>query len=125
MDELPGGVPNTLYRSGEQWDFPNVWPPMQYILIEGLDNLGTENAKDLSKKWGHRWVKSNFKAYSDTRAMFEKVREIHFTQHLLERKIIHELSLYNFSTTLKRSESVAEAASMMFRKDLAGPMALL
>lgn len=29
LDRYPGGVPNTLERSGEQWDFPNVWPPMQ------------------------------------------------------------------------------------------------
>jgi alpha,alpha-trehalase len=29
LDDFPGGVPNTLNPSGEQWDFPNVWPPMQ------------------------------------------------------------------------------------------------
>lgn len=29
VDQYPGGVPNTLEASGEQWDFPNVWPPMQ------------------------------------------------------------------------------------------------
>lgn len=29
LDKYPGGVPNTLTLSGEQWDFPNVWPPMQ------------------------------------------------------------------------------------------------
>lgn len=73
LDKYPGGVPNTLYRTGEQWDFPNVWPPMQYILIEGLNNLGTEAAKSLSSKWSHRWVLSNFAAYRDSRAMFEKV----------------------------------------------------
>lgn len=74
LDSYPGGVPNTLYHTGEQWDFPNVWPPMQYILVEGLNNLGTENAKNMSTRWGHRWVKSNFKAYTETRAMFEKVK---------------------------------------------------
>jgi len=46
IDKYPGGVPNTLLRTGEQWDFPNVWPPMQYILISGLENLGTPNAKN-------------------------------------------------------------------------------
>lgn len=74
LDSFPGGVPNTLYPTGEQWDFPNVWAPMQYILVEGLDNLGTPEAKELSKRWGHRWVKSNFEAYRETLAMFEKVR---------------------------------------------------
>ncbi|KAH8370512.1 hypothetical protein KR093_003838, partial [Drosophila rubida] len=72
LDSFPGGVPNTLYNTGEQWDLPNVWAPMQYILVEGLDNLGTPAAKALSQRWGHRWVKSNFAAYKETLAMFEK-----------------------------------------------------
>lgn len=75
LDKYPGGVPNTLYATGEQWDFPNVWPPMQYLLIKGLENLGTNESVELSTRWGHRWVKSNFQAYSETRAMFEKVSE--------------------------------------------------
>lgn len=31
LDAFPGGVPNTLELTNEQWDFPNVWPPMQVI----------------------------------------------------------------------------------------------
>lgn len=33
LDEFPGGVPNTLEHTGEQWDFPNVWPPMQVKFV--------------------------------------------------------------------------------------------
>lgn len=29
IDVYPGGVPNTLEATNEQWDFPNVWPPLQ------------------------------------------------------------------------------------------------
>ncbi|KRG04852.1 trehalase isoform X1 [Drosophila mojavensis] len=81
LDTFPGGIPNTLYQTGEQWDFPNVWAPLQYIIIEGLDNLGTPDAKQLSKRWGHRWVKSNFAAYRDSRAMFEKYDAEKFGGH--------------------------------------------
>lgn len=28
----PGGIPNSLQLSDEQWDFPNIWPPMMVIL---------------------------------------------------------------------------------------------
>lgn len=73
IKRFPGGVPTTLYRTGEQWDFPNVWPPTQYILIKGLENLGTEESVQLSKIWALQWIRSNFKAYSDSRNMFEKV----------------------------------------------------
>ena len=73
IDDHPGGVPNTLQNTGEQWDFPNVWPPMQHILIVGLDNLNDERAKNLAAKWATRWVRSNYLAYQDQKAMYEKV----------------------------------------------------
>lgn len=25
---FPGGIPTSLIESGEQWDFPNAWPPL-------------------------------------------------------------------------------------------------
>jgi len=28
LDTFPGGVPNTLSYTNEQWDAPNVWAPM-------------------------------------------------------------------------------------------------
>lgn len=81
LDKFPGGVPNTLYNTGEQWDMPNVWPPMQHILVEGLDNLKTPEAVKLSKEWGYRWVLSNFAAYKDSQAMFEKYDAEKFGGH--------------------------------------------
>ena len=38
-----GGVPTSLDESGQQWDFPNAWPPLQHILVAGL--LKTENVE--------------------------------------------------------------------------------
>lgn len=73
IDQFPGGVPNTLTQSGEQWDYPNVWPPMQYVCVEGLRALGTPEACKMSFDWASRWTRSNFIAYKQTRAMFEKV----------------------------------------------------
>ncbi|KAG8434590.1 hypothetical protein GDO86_012820, partial [Hymenochirus boettgeri] len=29
------GIPTSLTHSGEQWDFPNAWPPLQHMIIEG------------------------------------------------------------------------------------------
>lgn len=73
LDDHPGGVPNTLQHTGEQWDFPNVWPPMQHVLIVGLHNLNDERTKSLASKWATRWVRSNYLAYQDQKAMYEKV----------------------------------------------------
>lgn len=31
----PGGIAASSIRTGQQWDWPNVWPPLQYFLAEG------------------------------------------------------------------------------------------
>lgn len=72
LDRYPGGVPNTLMNTGEQWDFPNVWAPMQYLMVYALENLETKKTSELASKWAERWVKSNYKAFNDTKAMYEK-----------------------------------------------------
>lgn len=43
-----GGLPTTTLHSGEQWDYPNAWPPLQHMVIMGLDSTGDEYAKDLA-----------------------------------------------------------------------------
>lgn len=72
IDKYPGGIPNTLQQSGEQWDFPNAWPPTQYVVIQGLENLQTPEAKDMSKSLAYKWVQSNYQAFVTTKAMHEK-----------------------------------------------------
>lgn len=67
-----GGIPTTLEHSGEQWDYPNAWPPLQYMMIMGLDGTGDDGAKALAYELTERWVHSNYKAFNATEAMFEK-----------------------------------------------------
>ncbi|XP_046683204.1 trehalase isoform X2 [Homalodisca vitripennis] len=67
-----GGIPTTLEHSGEQWDYPNAWPPLQYIMIMGLEQTGDSWAQDLAFEITEKWVRSNFKAFNETGAMFEK-----------------------------------------------------
>ncbi|RDA91077.1 putative trehalase [Ophiocordyceps camponoti-saundersi (nom. inval.)] len=38
LDLLPGGIPATNYQTGQQWDQPNVWPPLMHIMMQGLMN---------------------------------------------------------------------------------------
>ncbi len=38
--------------SGFQWDFPNVWPPLVYMVVKGLLNYGyEEDAKRVAQKY--------------------------------------------------------------------------
>lgn len=48
----PGGVASTEVISGEQWDRPNGWAPLQWIAIRGLANYGCHVlAEDIARRW--------------------------------------------------------------------------
>lgn len=122
IDMFPGGVPNTLLQSGEQWDYPNVWPPMQYILVEGLRHLNDEAADEVAHSWALRWVRSNFIAYKETRAMYEKVRA---PMMVLKKKNDTQKPSLPLTSTLRRSsEATAAAANTIFSWASAGRMVL-
>ncbi|KAI1435053.1 Six-hairpin glycosidase-like protein [Xylaria sp. CBS 124048] len=38
LSQKPGGVSATNLVTGQQWDQPNVWPPLMYIMMKGLLN---------------------------------------------------------------------------------------
>ncbi|KAM4627630.1 trehalase [Polymixia lowei] len=69
---FPNGVPTSLRESGQQWDYPNAWPPLQHMLIDGLSKLPSENAKQLALDLAQRWIRTNWLAYVKYDAMFEK-----------------------------------------------------
>jgi len=65
----PGGVVTTLKNTGEQWDAPNGWAPLQWMTIIGLENYGHE---ELANIIAQRWVKLNEKVYANTGKFVEK-----------------------------------------------------
>lgn len=73
---LLGGIPTSVEHSGEQWDYPNSWPPLQHIMIVGLNNTNDESAQRYAFELAQKWVRSNYKGYLETEAMFEKVRKV-------------------------------------------------
>jgi len=64
-----GGVITTLNYTGQQWDAPNGWAPLQWITIKGLRNYGFNELADKIKK---RWLTLNENVFSRTGKMFEK-----------------------------------------------------
>lgn len=70
--DYPGGVPASVLHSGEQWDYPNAWPPLQSILIGGLENSGYEEAQKLAREQASVWLRANYIGYNHWQKMFEK-----------------------------------------------------
>jgi len=67
-----GGLPTTMVRSGQQWDYPNVWPPLEHMVIMGLYNSGGETAREQARKMAKLRVEHCIKIMEKTGFMFEK-----------------------------------------------------
>jgi alpha,alpha-trehalase len=64
-----GGLVTTLEHSGQQWDAPNGWAPLQWLAVNGLLNYGyVDEAKEIMT----RWLALNEKVYANTGKMMEK-----------------------------------------------------
>lgn len=64
-----GGVVTTLINSGQQWDAPNGWAPLQWMTVIGLERYGhSDLARDIAK----RWVVLNERVYKNTGKFVEK-----------------------------------------------------
>jgi alpha,alpha-trehalase len=65
----PGGLTTTLINSGQQWDAPNGWAPLQWIAYRGLLNYGRESLAAAIKE---KWTTANEKVFLKTGKMTEK-----------------------------------------------------
>lgn len=74
-----GGLPTSLINSTQQWDFPNVWPPLQDFLIFGLNEKNHNIlAKQISMELAQKLIDNSFCGWllnaerTGKGAMFEK-----------------------------------------------------
>ncbi|WP_205502098.1 alpha,alpha-trehalase TreF [Rufibacter psychrotolerans] len=65
----PGGVVTTLTTSGQQWDAPNGWAPLQWMTIQGL-RAYKHNA--LARTIATNWVRQNRAVYQQSGKLTEK-----------------------------------------------------
>lgn len=69
LDARGGGIPATNFRTSEQWDQPNVWPPLMHILMDallkvpptfGLSDPSFVQIRVLANRLAQRYVDSTF-----------------------------------------------------------------
>jgi alpha,alpha-trehalase len=65
----PGGLATSLIESGQQWDAPNGWAPLQWMAVVGLRNYGFDN---LAETIATRWVGENIAGYEKEAKLVEK-----------------------------------------------------
>ena len=59
----------TLQETGQQWDAPNGWAPLQWIAIQGLREYGFHALADKIKR---AWVANCLNGYAKEGKMVEK-----------------------------------------------------
>ncbi|MBC7746446.1 alpha,alpha-trehalase TreF [Pedobacter sp.] len=69
-----GGVVTTLVSSGQQWDAPNGWAPLQLVTIYALRRYGHHELADEIKR---RWIACNQMIYDDRHKLVEKYNVVH------------------------------------------------
>ncbi len=65
----PGGFVTTRIASGQQWDAPNGWPPLQWLAIAGLERYGHDALAGDARA---RWLALNRRVFEATGRMMEK-----------------------------------------------------
>ncbi|KNC52222.1 trehalase [Thecamonas trahens ATCC 50062] len=73
--DFAAGIPTSLATSGQQWDMPNAWAPMQFFSIYALEALGEAS---LATQLAKTWLASNYAAYNSTGLMWEKYNVLKF-----------------------------------------------
>lgn len=71
-----GGVVTTTVQTGEQWDYPNGWAPLEWLTVIGLANYGY---KDLAIEIASRWLSLNEKVFRREGKMMEKYNVVDTT----------------------------------------------
>lgn len=64
-----GGLVTTLIDNGQQWDSPNGWAPLHWVVIQGLREYGHYALADKIKK---AWIHSCLEVFKNERKMIEK-----------------------------------------------------
>lgn len=66
-----GGLTTSLIHSGQQWDAPNGWAPLQWVAVEGLNHYGKHTlAKDIAR----RFLENVQQTYDKEHKLVEKYR---------------------------------------------------
>lgn len=73
-----GGLVTSLNHTGEQWDYPNGWAPLQWLAIKGLRQYGH---LALSEEVSSRWLKLNRDVFARTGRMMEKYNVVDTSLH--------------------------------------------
>jgi alpha,alpha-trehalase len=82
-----GGMVTSIYYTTFQWDYPNGWAPLQWIVISGLRGYGF---KEESFEIARRWISLCTEQFMKTGKMYEKYNVVDFNINTTGRYPLQE-----------------------------------
>jgi len=64
-----GGLVTTPLVTGQQWDAPNGWAPLQWIAVSGFNRYGE---RQLAESIAHHWLRNVNRVYRESGKLVEK-----------------------------------------------------
>lgn len=64
-----GGLQTTVNNTGQQWDAPNGWAPLQYMAVWGFHRCGQ---RELAREIANKWTTLNAEVFKRTGRLMEK-----------------------------------------------------
>jgi len=64
-----GGLVTTPLATGQQWDAPNGWAPLQWIAVSGFNRYGE---RELAESIAHHWLRNVRRVYRESGKLVEK-----------------------------------------------------
>lgn len=104
----PGGVVTTLLETGEQWDYPNGWAPLQWVVIKGLLNY---DERELALEIAKRFIKCVGRTYTKDGLIMEKY-------NVCEPEVLAGGGEYDVQPGFSWSKGVVKALMVEFRREL-------
>ena len=118
----PGGVVATANKTGQQWDAPNCWPPLQEIIVTGLLKTGSEKAVRTAKSIARMFVSNALVSCSEEGVceIYEKYDAAHVGHAGVLLRICH---IPHCSLCISNNSLQAVAGNMSFKLVSAGQTA--
>merc|ERR1712192_23812 len=68
----PGGPPSSTVESRQQWDFPNVWPPLVEMTVVSLEKTNTSMGRSLAKEIANNFLNNVLRSEESSGNIYEK-----------------------------------------------------
>ena len=75
MFERPGGLRTSEFQSGDQWDAPFGWAPLQWIAVQGLRRYGYKTEANRISKRFLSLVERQFRRHGTLEEKYDVVRQ--------------------------------------------------